>query len=239
MPTESEKINIILAPHIGPKIKWRPTAVYLVPFYPTDLTVRRVVASLNPSSQLSQEPQSAITAAAAAASKYILNMRDASSAALAVLAAALCTGSSVAFLTGGGAFLGGQARHPTMSQNMCHSRPTTCMSFVDTDKAAADAARTLGAFLAGATLIFGSGGAALADGSTQKFSLPPVSQSKDRCMFKSSAMGQANAARDKLYDLRECDLRWDLGGGGDTAYECECICPGCSINSVSPDGLHC
>lgn len=29
-----------------------------------------------------------------------------------------------------------------------------------------------------------------------------------RCVFKSSAMGQANAARDKLYDLRECDMRW-------------------------------
>ncbi len=28
-----------------------------------------------------------------------------------------------------------------------------------------------------------------------------------RCVFKSSAMGQANAARDKLYDLRECDMR--------------------------------
>lgn len=35
-----------------------------------------------------------------------------------------------------------------------------------------------------------------------------------RCMFKSSAMGQANAARDKLYDLRECDMRcaWNHAG---------------------------
>ena len=88
------------------------------------------------------------------------------------------------------------------------------MSLVNTDKAVEDAARTLGALLAGATLIVGGAGAALADGSTTKFSLPPISQAKDRCMFKSSAMGQANAARDKLYDLRECDLRWDLGGGG-------------------------
>lgn len=166
-------------------------------------------------------------------------MRDASSAVLAVLVAALCTDSSVAFLTGGRAFLGAQARHPTMSQNMAHSRPTTCMSFVDTDKAVADAARTLGTVLAGATLIFGGGGAALADGSTQKFSLPPVSQSKDRCMFKSSAMGQANAARDKLYDLRECDLRWDLGGEEGTPYECECICLDCIITTVSSDGVHC
>jgi uncharacterized protein YjbI with pentapeptide repeats len=28
----------------------------------------------------------------------------------------------------------------------------------------------------------------------------------NRCVFSSSAMGQANAARDKLYDLRECNL---------------------------------
>lgn len=140
-------------------------------------------------------------------------MRDVSSAVLAVLAAAFCAESSVAFLAGGGAFLGTQARHPTMSQNMAAPRPATSMSLIDTDKAVADAARTLGTFIAGATLIFGGAGAALADGSTAKFSLPPVSQAKDRCMFKSSAMGQANAARDKLYDLRECDLRWDLRGG--------------------------
>lgn len=69
------------------------------------------------------------------------------------------------------------------------------------------AARTLATLLAGATVVFSSGGAVLADGSTQKFSLPPISTSKDRCVFKSSAMGQANAARDKLYDLRQCDLR--------------------------------
>jgi len=29
---------------------------------------------------------------------------------------------------------------------------------------------------------------------------------KNRCQFTSSAMGQANAQRDKLYDLRQCDL---------------------------------
>ena len=167
-------------------------------------------------------------------------MRDVSSAVLAVLAAAFCAESSVAFLAGGGAFLGQQARHTTMSQNpnTAHSGPTTCMSLVDTDKAVADAARTLGTFLAGATLIFGGGGAALADGSTQKFSLPPVSQAKDRCMFKSSAMGQANAARDKLYDLRECDLRWDLGGGEDTANDCECFSFWLRCTPVAPDGIH-
>lgn len=166
-------------------------------------------------------------------------MRDASSAVLAVLAAAFCADSSVAFMAGGGAFLGAQARHPTMPQNTAHSRPTTCMSLVDTDKAVTNAARTLGTFLAGATLIFGGGGAALADGSTQKFSLPPVSQAKDRCVFKSSAMGQANAARDKLYDLRECDLRWDLGGGGNMACGCECVSLGRGVTSASPLCVHC
>mmetsp|Transcript_18912 Transcript_18912/g.31283 ORF Transcript_18912/g.31283 Transcript_18912/m.31283 type:complete len:228 (-) Transcript_18912:58-741(-) len=48
---------------------------------------------------------------------------------------------------------------------------------------------------------------ALADGQTKDFKLPPIDQSdKNRCILKSSSMGQANAARDKLYDLRECSL---------------------------------
>ena len=41
-----------------------------------------------------------------------------------------------------------------------------------------------------------------------QFRLPPIDRSdKDRCVMVSSAMGQANAARQKLFDLRECDLR--------------------------------
>jgi len=48
---------------------------------------------------------------------------------------------------------------------------------------------------------------AFADGQTEKFKLPPVDLSdKNRCTFTSSSMGQANAARDKLYDLRQCNL---------------------------------
>ena len=44
-------------------------------------------------------------------------------------------------------------------------------------------------------------------GQTNKFKLPPVDMAdKNRCQFTSSAMGQANAQRDKLYDLRQCDL---------------------------------
>lgn len=74
------------------------------------------------------------------------------------------------------------------------------------NKVLVDAARTLTTLVVGTTLLF-TGDAAVADGGTTKFSLPPISQAKDRCTFKSSAMGQANAARDSLYDLRECNLR--------------------------------
>lgn len=58
-----------------------------------------------------------------------------------------------------------------------------------------------------------------ADGQTKDFKLPPIDQSdKSRCVLNSSKMGQANAARDKLYDLRECKLsgangnEFDLSG---------------------------
>mmetsp|Transcript_28370 Transcript_28370/g.60091 ORF Transcript_28370/g.60091 Transcript_28370/m.60091 type:complete len:241 (+) Transcript_28370:82-804(+) len=58
-----------------------------------------------------------------------------------------------------------------------------------------------------------------ADGQTKEFKLPPIDNSdKSRCVLNSSKMGQANAARDKLYDLRECKLdgvkgnEFDLSG---------------------------
>ncbi|KAL9190596.1 hypothetical protein ACHAXT_000302 [Thalassiosira profunda] len=58
-----------------------------------------------------------------------------------------------------------------------------------------------------------------ADGQTKEFKLPPIDYSdKARCVLNSSKMGQANAARDKLYDLRECSLsgvkgsEFDLSG---------------------------
>lgn len=48
---------------------------------------------------------------------------------------------------------------------------------------------------------------AFADGQTKDFRLPPIDFSdKSRCVLNGSKMGQANAARDKLYDLRMCDL---------------------------------
>lgn len=56
------------------------------------------------------------------------------------------------------------------------------------------------------SLLFGPT-PALADGQTNKFKLPPIDTSdKTRCQFASSGIGQANAARDKLYDLRQCNL---------------------------------
>lgn len=48
---------------------------------------------------------------------------------------------------------------------------------------------------------------AYADGSTKDFKFPPIDKTdKNRCDLNSSKIGQANAARDKLYDLRQCDL---------------------------------
>jgi uncharacterized protein YjbI with pentapeptide repeats len=53
----------------------------------------------------------------------------------------------------------------------------------------------------------------------KEFSFPPIDRTdKSRCTLNSSKMGQANAARDKLYDLRECSLsgvkgdEYDLSG---------------------------
>lgn len=45
-------------------------------------------------------------------------------------------------------------------------------------------------------------------GIEQQYKLPPIDRKDpNRCQLQSSSMGQANAARDKLYDLRECDLK--------------------------------
>jgi uncharacterized protein YjbI with pentapeptide repeats len=59
----------------------------------------------------------------------------------------------------------------------------------------------------------------MADGQTEKFKLPPIDYNdKTRCSMNSSTIGQANAARDKLYDLRKCQLSgasapgYDLSG---------------------------
>jgi uncharacterized protein YjbI with pentapeptide repeats len=55
-----------------------------------------------------------------------------------------------------------------------------------------------------------------ADGQTKEFKLPPIDRTDtSRCVLSSSKMGQANAARDKLYDLRECSLSGVVGDGYD------------------------
>jgi hypothetical protein len=48
-----------------------------------------------------------------------------------------------------------------------------------------------------------------------KYRLPPVMNTEDRCTFVSSAMGQANAARDKIQDFRGCDMRGKSAEGFD------------------------
>lgn len=55
--------------------------------------------------------------------------------------------------------------------------------------------------------LLGNPLSAAADGQTGKFKLPPIDLAdKNRCTLSSSNIGQANAARDKLYDLRQCNL---------------------------------
>jgi hypothetical protein len=57
---------------------------------------------------------------------------------------------------------------------------------------------------------------ASADGQTKEFKFPPIDFSdKNRCVLSSSSMGQANAARDKLYDLRQCKLSGVKAAGYD------------------------
>jgi len=53
-------------------------------------------------------------------------------------------------------------------------------------------------------------------GQTTTFKLPPIDLSnKNRCQFQDSKIGQANAARDSLYDLRQCDLSGKDASGYD------------------------
>jgi len=50
-----------------------------------------------------------------------------------------------------------------------------------------------------------------------KFKFPPIPQipGSVRCRWQSSAMGQANAARDQLFDLRECNMAGTSAAGYD------------------------
>lgn len=50
----------------------------------------------------------------------------------------------------------------------------------------------------------------------KQYKLPPIDRNdKNRCNLVSSSIGQANAARDKLFDLRECDMKGQSGAGKD------------------------
>eukprot|EP00281_Chroomonas_sp_CCMP1168_P035468 CAMPEP_0206244764 /NCGR_PEP_ID=MMETSP0047_2-20121206/18336_1 /ASSEMBLY_ACC=CAM_ASM_000192 /TAXON_ID=195065 /ORGANISM="Chroomonas mesostigmatica_cf, Strain CCMP1168" /LENGTH=238 /DNA_ID=CAMNT_0053670015 /DNA_START=18 /DNA_END=734 /DNA_ORIENTATION=+ len=69
------------------------------------------------------------------------------------------------------------------------------------------------ALIAG-SLVLGS----VAPAADAAFNFPPIDKSdKTRCSFKSSAIGQSNAARDKLYDLRECQMDGQDAKGFDIA----------------------
>ena len=78
------------------------------------------------------------------------------------------------------------------------------------DATKGDSAADLGKVFAAAALscaLMFAPSPALADGQTKVFKLPPIDLSdKNRCQFSDSKMGQANAQRDKLYDLRQCSL---------------------------------
>merc|ERR1711924_111469 len=51
-----------------------------------------------------------------------------------------------------------------------------------------------------------------------KFKLPPINfKDTTRCVFKSSAMGQANGARDTLADFRQCSMNGKSADGYDLA----------------------
>lgn len=82
-----------------------------------------------------------------------------------------------------------------------------------------DGAETFRQAISGAVValtLFTSPMASLADGQTKDFKLPPIDvNDKTRCVLNSSAMGQANAARDKLYDLRQCNLSGKDASGFD------------------------
>lgn len=59
-------------------------------------------------------------------------------------------------------------------------------------------------------------GGQLPTANAMEYRLPPIDRKDpNRCVLQSSSIGQANAARDKLYDLRECDLKGQSGEGKD------------------------
>ena len=75
-------------------------------------------------------------------------------------------------------------------------------------------ARWGAAVLAG--LGLGGGGAGAEAWARDQFQLPPIDRNdKTRCTLTSSTIGQANAGRDKLLDLRECNVAGQSAEGKD------------------------
>lgn len=73
--------------------------------------------------------------------------------------------------------------------------------------------RMVSSGLISAGLLFSSSGMVSAQ---DQYRLPPIDRKNpDRCTMTSSAMGQANAARNGLLDLRECDLKGKDAKGKD------------------------
>jgi len=77
-------------------------------------------------------------------------------------------------------------------------------------------ARVTGKLALGSLLLVNAFTASVPAASAQEYRLPPIDRKDpNRCVLQSSSMGQANAARDKMYDLRECDLKGQSGEGKD------------------------
>mmetsp|Transcript_87308 Transcript_87308/g.260476 ORF Transcript_87308/g.260476 Transcript_87308/m.260476 type:complete len:262 (-) Transcript_87308:26-811(-) len=67
-------------------------------------------------------------------------------------------------------------------------------------------------------LGLGTSGSSMAYMEKLRVAYPPIDKSdKNRCGWRSSAMGQANAARDKLFDLRECKMQGTSAADKDIA----------------------
>lgn len=133
---------------------------------------------------------------------------------LVILATALCTSSVSAFVTP-------TARAPVSFTTVLEASSTTDNNS-GTNKGIATALKKVGEAALASTLCFGMLlpiNSPVYAASDIDYRLPPIDRSDpDRCVLKSSAIGQSNAQRDKLFDLRECKLEganaqgFDLSG---------------------------
>lgn len=79
-------------------------------------------------------------------------------------------------------------------------------------------ASAVGALASTFTLQDSTSWEANAEMERRKVAYPPIDRrNKNRCQWQSSAMGQSNAARDKLFDLRECDMKGSSAADKDIA----------------------